>query len=104
MDVHFVEKHELAPYPLDVTIKLNSDVVGFNCNHGTHNSSDSTCVSSSHNLDTSAGTVMIKMVSEVRFYLFLHPSLVSVEGLYQFLQARSLDVTVLVEVNHILHG
>ena len=41
MDVHFLEKHELAPYPLDVvrvspTVKLNRNVVGFNCNQGTY--------------------------------------------------------------------
>ena len=41
MDIHVFEKHELAPYPLDIvrlwpTVKLNSNVVGFNCNHSTY--------------------------------------------------------------------
>ena len=46
--------------------------------------------------------LVFQLVLEVRFHLLVHPSLVGVEGLHQFLQARSLGVTVLVEVNHIV--
>ena len=48
--------------------------------------------------------LVFQLVFEVKFHLLVHPGLVSVEGLHQFRQARSLSVTVPVKVDHMVRG